>query len=116
MIGVTIAAMSRVPVKSPDKLRPIVIPIIGVMLGSAITPDIASQLGSWAFTLALLPIVLLCAAGVSYTIYRRLGGYDPITAFYSAMPGGLNEMLLMGKRQVATDAGSRSPTPRGSCL
>lgn len=97
MIGVTAAAILHAPVKSPDRLRPIVIPIIGVMLGSAITPDIAGQLTSWAVTLALLPVFLLCAAGVSYTVYRRLGGYDVITAFYAAMPGGLNEMLLMGE-------------------
>lgn len=97
MIGVTLAAMLRAPVKSPDRLRPIVIPIIGVMLGSAITPDIASQLASWVVTLALLPIFLICAAFVSYNVYRRLGRYDPVTAFYAAMPGGLNEMLLLGE-------------------
>lgn len=97
MIGVTIAAMLKAPVKSPDRLRPIVIPVIGVMLGSAITPDIASQITSWVITLALLPVFLICAAFTSYTVYRRVGRYDPTTAFFSAMPGGLNEMLLMGE-------------------
>jgi len=97
MIGVTIAAVSGFPVKSPDSLRPIVIPIIGVMLGSAITPDIVGELGSWVITLLLLPVFLCCAAAVSYAVYRRAGGYDPVTAFYAAMPGGLNEMLLMGE-------------------
>lgn len=97
MIGVTAAAMLRAPVKSPDRLRPIVIPIIGVMIGSAITPDIASQFGNWVVTLALLPVFLTCAAFASYNVYRRAGGYDSVTAFYAAMPGGLNEMLLMGE-------------------
>ena len=97
MIGVTIAAMLRAPVQSPDRLRPIVIPIIGVMLGSAITPDIFSQLASWIVTLALLPVFLICAAFVSYNVYRCAGRYDSTTAFYAAMPGGLNEMLLLGE-------------------
>ena len=97
MIGVTLAAILRAPVKSPDRLRPIVIPIIGVMLGSTISPDIANQISSWVTTFALLPIFLICAAFTSYTVYRRIGQYDPTTAFFSAMPGGLNEMLLMGE-------------------
>lgn len=97
MIGVTTAALLHAPVKSPDRLRPIVIPIIGVMLGSAITPDIVDELAGWTLTLVTLPVFLLCAASVSYLVYRKIGGYDPVTAFYSAMPGGLNEMLLMGE-------------------
>ncbi|SEW41038.1 hypothetical protein SAMN04488515_2771 [Cognatiyoonia koreensis] len=97
MIGVTAAAMLRLPVKSPDKLRPVVIPVIGVMLGSGITPDILGEISGWLVTLALLPLFLCCAAGVSFTVYRRIGRYDPVTAFYAAMPGGLNEMLLLGE-------------------
>ena len=97
MIGVTIAALAHAPVQSPNRLRPIVIPIIGVMLGSAISPDITGQLGSWALTFALLPVFLICAAGVSFAVYAKIGRYDAVTAFYAAMPGGLNEMLIMGE-------------------
>lgn len=96
MIGNTIAAMARVPVRGPDRLRPLVIPIIGVMLGSGVTAETLRQLGAWVPTLVLLPVFLACAAGVSYAIYRRIGGYDNVTAFYAAMPGGLNEMLILG--------------------
>jgi membrane AbrB-like protein len=96
MIGTTIAAMARLPVRGPGKLRPFVIPIIGVLLGSGITAELFGQLSSWAATLILLPLFLCAAAGVSYVVYRKLGGYDPVTAFYAAMPGGLNEMLLLG--------------------
>ena len=96
MIGNTIAAMLGVPIKGPDRLRPIVIPVIGVMLGSSITFSMFAQIGDWIFTLVLLPLFLFFAAGVSFCVYRRFGGYDAVTAFYAAMPGGLNEMLMMG--------------------
>ncbi len=99
MIGVTLAALLRLPIAGPDRLRPIVIPAIGVMLGSAIDHDTFAQLAEWSTTMLLLPVALFAAGGVSYLVYRRLGGYDPVTAFYSAMPGGLNEMLLMGAAQ-----------------
>ena len=96
MIGVTIAAMSGAPITAPNRMRPFVIPIIGVMLGSGITAEVLSLLGQWVQTLLILPLVLVVSGGVSFFVYRRFGGYDPVTAFYSSMPGGLNEMLLFG--------------------
>lgn len=96
MIGNTVFALAGVPVIGPEKLRPFVIPVIGVMLGSAITIELFNQLSGWVLTLLLLPPYLLAATGISFLIYRRIGGYDPVTAFYAATPGGLNEMLIMG--------------------
>jgi len=96
MIGNTVAAMLRAPISAPNKLRPFVIPVIGVMLGSAVTSEIFGLLGVWVPTLILLPAFLGLAASVSYFVYRRIGGFDPVTSFYSAMPGGLNEMLILG--------------------
>lgn len=96
MIANTVAALLHAPIGGPDRLRPYVIPVIGVMLGSGVTAEVFGLLGTWALSLLLLPLFLACAAGISYAVYRRIGGYDPVTAFYSAMPGGLNEMLLLG--------------------
>lgn len=96
MIANTAAAMLRAPIAGPDNLRIYVIPVIGVMLGSGVTAEVFGLLGTWILTLVLLPLFLACAAGISYTVYRRVGGYDPVTAFYSSMPGGLNEMLILG--------------------
>lgn len=99
MIGNTVAAILHAPTAPPARLRPIVIPVIGVMLGSGITPDIVNALGDWAISFLVLPPFLIVAAGASFLFYRKIGHYDPVTAFYSAMPGGLNEMLVLGAEQ-----------------
>ncbi len=96
MLGNTVFAIAGAPIHGPTKLRPFVMPVIGVMLGSALTADLLSQLGGWITTLLVLPIYLALAATTSFLVYRRIGGYDTVTAFYAAMPGGLNEMLLLG--------------------
>ena len=107
MIGVTIAALTGLPVAGPDPLRGFVVPAIGVMLGSAITAETLTQAWLWSTALLILPVALFGAAAASYAVYRRVGGYDPVTAYYAAMPGGLNEMLIMGEaaggngRQIA---------------
>lgn len=96
MIGNTLAALLHLPVRGPARLRPLVIPVIGVLLGSAITAEVLGQIGRWSVTFAFLIPFLVAAAAGSYAIYRRIGGYDPVTAFFSAMPGGLNDMLILG--------------------
>lgn len=97
MITLTIAALAGMPVDGPSHLRPFVIPVIGVMLGSSMTPEIIGSIPRWAATMVLLLPFLASAAALSYVIYRRLGGFDPVTAYFSAMPGGLNEMIMMGE-------------------
>ena len=96
MIGNTIASLARAPVAAPMMLRPLVIPIIGVMLGSALSKEVLVQAASWWPSMLLLIPFLAVAGTVSYQFYRRVGGYDLETAFFSAMPGGLNDMVILG--------------------
>jgi membrane AbrB-like protein len=96
MIGVTVAALAGVRLRGPVRLRQIVVPVIGVMIGSSVTPAVLAALGDWVWTVLLLVPFLGVTAGISFVFYRRAGGYDPVTAYFSAMPGGLNDMVLIG--------------------
>ncbi|MEO0830468.1 MAG: AbrB family transcriptional regulator, partial [Pseudomonadota bacterium] len=97
MIGTTIAALCGANIRPPMGLRPLVIPVIGVLLGAGFTPAMLDAVGGWLTTLALLVPFLIVAGGASFIVYRRIGTYEPTTAFFSAMPGGLNEMLIVGE-------------------
>lgn len=97
MIGTTIAAVARAPITGPNRLRPIFIPVIGVMLGSGVTSDILQRmLDFWPALVLLLPFLAVSAA-VSFAIYRFVGRFDPVTAYFCAMPGGLNDMMILGE-------------------
>lgn len=96
MICLTVAALAGLPVEGPVRIRPFVIPVIGVLLGSSLTPEVAAAVPRWTTTMLLLPAFLAAAAALSYLLYRRVGGLDHATAYYAAMPGGLNEMILLG--------------------
>lgn len=96
MTLVMLSALSGAPIASPTRLRAVVVPILGVMLGSGFRPDILGSLGDWAVTLLLLPVFIIAAFSVSLVFYRRIGGYDPVTAYFSAAPGGLNDMIILG--------------------
>lgn len=71
--------------------------ILGVAVGASITPAVLGQLPSMALSLTLAPLFLLAAGAAGYPFLRRVCGFDPPTAFYAAMPGGLQDMLLYGQ-------------------
>lgn len=97
MLGNTAAALLRLPVSAPGGIRKYIVPVIGVFLGASFYPGMGAQALSWGVTALLLPVFCVAAAAVSYSVYRRIGGYDPVTAFFSAVPGGLNEMMIIGE-------------------
>ncbi len=96
MLATTAGAMAGLPIAVPPALRSLFVVVLGVMLGSSFTPAILDQLGDWAVSLAALiaDVVMSGAAGTFF--FRRFVGYDRVTAYFAAMPGGLSEMVLVG--------------------
>lgn len=71
--------------------------ILGVAIGAAITPALLDRLGAMAGSVALVPVFLICIGAFGYPYFRRFWGFDKATAYYAAMPGGLQDMLLFGE-------------------
>ncbi len=96
MTVVTVAAVCGLPVRSWSTLRSVMITILGVLLGSGFTPDLMSRIAAWP--VSLLSLFVYCA--VSFTVgmfyFWRVAKIDPTTSFFSAAPGGLTEMILIG--------------------
>lgn len=97
MLATTMAALAAAPIAPANALRPIFVPIIGVMLGSSVTPEIVGQMLGYGPALVILVPSLLAGGWGAYALMRRLGGYRPETAFYAAMPGGLYDMMILGE-------------------
>ncbi|SNS44070.1 AbrB family transcriptional regulator [Tropicimonas sediminicola] len=96
MLGCGLAALAGAPLHGPVPARGVVVPIIGVMLGSGFHPEMLGHMANWTGTLILLPAFLAAATGASFVFYRSVGGYRPVDAFFCAAPGGLNEMVILG--------------------
>ncbi len=74
---------------------------LGVAAGASITPDVTAQIPSMALSLAIVPLFILTIAAASYPMMRRLFGFDPVTSFYAAMPGGLQDLMVFGEEAGA---------------
>jgi len=96
MMATTLAAVLGLSVAVPASLRHTMVVVLGIMLGSAFTPEIAQRLGDWGVSLGALALYGAVAGGAAYIYFRRICGYDRVTAYFSAMPGGLSEMILVG--------------------
>lgn len=109
LIFVAIGAMSgatirQAPLQFPHKLRMVFVPIIGVAIGSAFTPELIEEAWRWWPTLLALLVYVPLAHAMSYAIYRNLGRLDAPTAFFAATPGGLIEAIAMGEAHGAKPA------------
>lgn len=113
IIFVTAAAIGGVPVDMSQRLRSVMVAVLGVMLGSAFTPEILDHALRWSGSLAALFAYVAIATAIGTAYYRRVAGYDPVTAYFAAAPGGLSEMILVGsamggdERAISLSHGAR---------
>lgn len=92
-----IAALLRVPIASFNKVTAAMRTILGVAVGASITPELLARMDAIAGSIALIPVFVLTIGLIGVPYFRRVCGFDAPTSFYSAMPGGLQDMLLFGQ-------------------
>ncbi len=106
VVAVALAALAKVeiagePVQFPVKARFFFVPIIGVAIGGAVTPDLIHDIPRWWPSIAALVFFIPIAHVAGYTLFRRFGKLDAPTAWFAAMPGGLIEAIAMGEANGA---------------
>jgi membrane AbrB-like protein len=104
VVGTVAAAQVRplgVAPAVPQGWRMVLIPVVGVAIGGAFTPELAAEAVRWWPSLLALAVYVPAAQAVGYVIYRHVGGLDRPTALYSATPGGLFEAISMGEARGA---------------
>jgi len=96
MTFTTFTSLSGIPLRSSNRLRTVVIPVLGVMLGSAFKPDTLDKVNLWIPSLSIMVLyVIFISATVGFFFYKFVK-VDLVTAFFSATPGGLATMVILG--------------------
>ena len=96
MCATTVAALAGAPLRIPAKLRSLMIAVLGTMLGSTFTPEIAAGLLRWWPSLAALLLLTVLVMAVVAPLLARAPGFNPAAAFFGSAPGGLSEMVFLG--------------------
>jgi membrane AbrB-like protein len=92
----TVAAFAGLRIGMRVQLRQGMIIILGVLLGSGFSPDLVQRLGQWAMSLGIVSLMTLTGATISYLWFRKFTDWNRPTCYFAAMPGGLNDMTLLG--------------------
>ncbi len=103
MVFVTVAAVSGAQVRLPYMLRQSMVVFIGAMLGSQFTPELLDRISHWLVTISVLAIYGALALALVLYYLKLVGSYDPVTAYFAAAPGGLNDMTLIGRDMGGDD-------------
>lgn len=104
LFATMVAAVANAPVLGPARVRPAVVAVIGVLLGSSFTPEVIAQAGAWTGSVAILMGYVVVVALVIVPYYRFVGRLDWVTAYFAGMPGGLSEMIEIGEASGAKPA------------
>lgn len=96
MLATAVCAFAGVPVSLPKQARPPMTAVIGAMLGTSFSPDTFAHAAAWSISLVGLVAFIAITGALAFGYFRWIARLDPVTAFFSAMPGGLVEMITLG--------------------
>ena len=97
MLACLVAALLGAPLAGAGEFGTMMRTILGVAVGASITPEVLAGLPDMALSLAFVPLFVAIIAAIGYPLFRRVFGFDHATAWYGAMPGGLQDMLAFGE-------------------
>ena len=98
-----IGALFGAPLQGTPLLSTISRTVLGVAIGASITWGLLVDALSLAPTLLMVPIYVLVIAVCGAFYFHKLMRYDKVTAYYAAMPGALQDMVVFG-----TEAGGNA--------
>jgi membrane AbrB-like protein len=97
MAGCLVFAVAGAQLRGMGFVGTLMRTFLGVAIGSTVTPELVRELPSYGVTMLIMPVFVLVIGLIGYPFFRRVLGFDHPTAFYSAMPGGLQDMLIFGE-------------------
>lgn len=93
----TIAALAGAPLAYSMRLRSGMVTILGALLGSAFTVEVFQRLASWLGGAVAVAVFVAMITAIVVVYLRYVGRLDPVTSFFSATPGGLAVMTVVGE-------------------
>ncbi|MCK0141124.1 AbrB family transcriptional regulator [Aliiroseovarius sp. F20344] len=97
MFACLIAALSGASLQGAGQFGIFMRTFLGVAVGASITPELLGRMPEIAGSLLIVPLFIATVAVIGFPFLRYVFKLDPVTAWYSAMPGGLQDMLIFGE-------------------
>ncbi len=95
LIAVTVATLAGLPVRVPGPVATAGFLLIGIVMGSAVTPETLRLMLSWPISMAGLVVLVPAIVGGIMVYLVRVERFDRETAFFASIPGALNYVMAL---------------------
>lgn len=97
MAACLLAALFGAPLRAMGQVSVGARTVLGLAVGAAVTPALLAKVPQMLGSVAVVPVYIALIGLVGVPFFRRICRFDPVTAFYAAMPGGASDMVLFGQ-------------------
>lgn len=101
LVACLLGALFGLPMSGVKTLPDASRTVLGIAVGASVTPALLAQLPTIAVTLALIPPYIALIGLVGVPFFHRICGFDRVTSYYAAMPGGFQDMVYFGAQAGA---------------
>ena len=98
-----VLALSGYELWMPLWLRPPSLTVLGILFGSAISPEFVDQFIIWLPSMFAVLIFVIVTLPIITAYFYFAANYDFVTSLLSAAPGGLIPMTILGESYGADD-------------
>ncbi|WP_220494944.1 AbrB family transcriptional regulator [Paracoccus sp. MC1854] len=101
MVATALAAVAGLPVELHRALREIAFLLLGISIGSSVTPGIVREIAAWPGSVVILLASIGATMGVSSLYLQRVHGWDRTTARFASMPGAFSSVAIIAANSSA---------------
>ena len=93
ILMVAAASLAGRPMLMPMLPMRILLVLIGISLGAVVTPATLNGMATYPLSIAVLLVAMVCISVSGAAYLRVVHGWDKITAYLAAAPGGLSQVM-----------------------
>ena len=97
IVGVSAAALSGRPMFVPPQVGRVVYVILGISLGSAVTPETVATMVTWPLSMLALMIAMIAVTTSVMAYLKFVHGWPMLDALFAAAPGALAQAMALAQ-------------------
>lgn len=101
MVFCLIAALAGTDLKGLGQIGVAARTILGVAVGASITPEVLGRVPEMTVSVLMMPFYIALIGLIGVPFFYKVYKFDFVTAWYAAMPGGLQDMIIFGQEAGA---------------
>ena len=93
ILAVACASLAGRPMSIPTPLLRVLLVMIGISLGAVVTPETLHGMATYPLSVASLIVAMTLISFTGAAYLRLVHGWDALTAYLAAAPGGLSQVM-----------------------